>query len=72
MDEVQAPLCGGAGMSQERDSATPAGGKIRMESRRREDMNHLDERVGRLEHSQAKLEGIQEGLREAITRQLAA
>lgn len=43
-----------------------------MESRRREDMNRLDERVGRLEHSQTKLEGLLEGLREAITRQLAA
>ncbi|MCY3756937.1 MAG: hypothetical protein OXG96_04375 [Acidobacteria bacterium] len=44
----------------------------RMESRVREDMKRLDERVARLEHSQAKLEGLLEGLREAITRQPAA
>ena len=44
----------------------------RMETRVREDMKRLDERVARLEHSQAKLEGLLEGLREAITRQPAA
>ena len=44
----------------------------RMEGRIREDMKRLDERVARLEHSQAKLEGLLEGLREAITRQPAA
>ena len=44
----------------------------RMEGRLREDMKHLDDRVARLEHSQAKLEGLLEGLREAITRQPAA
>ena len=44
----------------------------RMESRLREDLERLDGRVARLEHSQAKLEGLLEGLREAITRQPAA
>ena len=38
----------------------------------RDDLKRLDERVARLEHSQAKLEGLLEGLREAITRQPAA
>jgi len=33
----------------------------------RDDIKQLAERVGRLEHSQAKLEGLLEGLREAIT-----
>ena len=36
-------------------------------SQLRGDMNRLAERVGRMEHSQAKLEGLLEGLREAIT-----
>ena len=44
----------------------------RMETRLREDMERLDGRVARFEHSQAKLEGLLEGLREAITRQPAA
>ena len=44
----------------------------RMESRLREDMERLDGRVARLEHGQAKLEGLLEGLREAITRPPAA
>ena len=44
----------------------------RMESRLREDMERLDWRAARLEHSHAKLEGLLEGLREAITRQPAA
>ena len=46
----------------------------RLESRLREDisqlrgdMKQLGERVARLEHGQAKLEGLLEGLREAIT-----
>ena len=38
----------------------------------RDDLKRLDERVARLEHSQAKLEGLLEGLREAITRQPVA
>ncbi|MCY4586417.1 MAG: hypothetical protein OXB98_10320 [Bryobacterales bacterium] len=44
----------------------------RMETRLREDMKQLAERVSRLEHSQAKLEGLLEGLREAITGRVAA
>ncbi len=44
----------------------------RMEARLREDMKQLAERVARLEHSQAKLEGLLEGLREAITGRVAA
>ena len=46
----------------------------KLESRLREDTNQLrddikqlSERVARVEHSQAKLEGLLEGLREAIT-----
>ena len=37
------------------------------EARLREDMKQLSERVARVEHSQAKLEGLLEGLREAIS-----
>ena len=44
----------------------------RMETRLREDMKQLAERVARVEHSQAKLEGLLEGLREAITGRSAA
>ena len=44
----------------------------RMEARIREDMERLDGRVARLEHGQAKLEGLLEGLSAAITRQDAA
>ena len=33
----------------------------------RDDIKQLADRVGRLVHSQAKLEGLLEGLREAIT-----
>ena len=43
-----------------------------MESRLRDELNRLDDRVARLEHSQAKLEGLLEGLLAAITRQDAA
>jgi uncharacterized protein involved in exopolysaccharide biosynthesis len=42
-----------------------------MEARLREDMTRLGERVARLEHGQAKLEGLLEGLREAITGRTA-
>ena len=35
-------------------------------------MKQLSERVARVEHSQAKLEGLLEGLREAITVRAAA
>ena len=51
----------------------------RLESRMREDINQLREdmkqlsdRVARVEHGQAKLEGLLEGLREAITGRTAA
>ncbi len=50
-----------------------------METRLREDisqlrdaMKQLGDRVGRLEHSQAKLEGLLEGLREAISGRVKA
>ncbi len=42
------------------------------EARLREDMKQLAERVARVEHSQAKLEGLLEGLREAIIGRIAA
>ena len=42
------------------------------ETRLREDMKQLSERVARVEHSQAKLEGLLEGLREAISGRAAA
>ena len=35
-------------------------------------MKQLAERVARVEHSQAKLEGLLEGLREAITGRVRA
>ena len=38
----------------------------------REDMGKLSDRVARVEHSQAKLEGLLEGLREAIVGRAAA
>ena len=38
----------------------------------RDDIKQLGDRVGRMEHSQAKLEGLLEGLREAITGRSAA
>ena len=44
----------------------------RLETRLREDMKQLSERVARVEHSQAKLEGLLEGLREAITGRVRA
>ena len=44
----------------------------RMESQLRDDIKQLGDRVGRLEHSQAKLEGLLEGLREAITVRASA
>ena len=44
----------------------------KLESRLRDDIKQLGDRVGRLEHSQAKLEGLLEGLREAITGRVKA
>ena len=38
----------------------------------RDDIRQLTDRVGRLEHSQARLEGLLEGLREAITSRVAS
>ncbi len=40
---------------------------VQLETRLRDDVKQLGDRVGRLEHGQAKLEGLLEGLREAIT-----
>ena len=39
----------------------------RLEARLRDDMKQLGDRVGRVEHSQAHLGGLLEGLREAIS-----
>ena len=44
----------------------------KLESRLRDDIKQLGERVARVEHSQAKLEGLLEGLREAITGRVKA
>ena len=44
----------------------------KLESRLRDDIKQLGDRVGRVEHSQAKLEGLLEGLREAITGRVKA
>ena len=41
-------------------------------SQLRDDIKQLGERVARMEHGQAKLEGLLEGLREAITGRIAA
>ena len=41
-------------------------------SQLRGDMKQLSERVARMEHSQAKLEGLLEGLREAISGRVKA
>ena len=42
------------------------------EGRLRADIKQLDDRVGRLEYGQAKLEGLLEGLREAIAGRAAS
>ena len=44
----------------------------KLESRLRDDIKQLGERVGRVDHSQAKLEGLLEGLREAISGRVKA
>ena len=44
----------------------------RLEARMREDIKQLSDRVGRVEYGQAKLEGLLEGLREAIAGRAAA
>ena len=43
-----------------------------LEVRLRDDLKQLGDRVARVEHSQAKLEGLLEGLREAITGRVKA
>ena len=43
-----------------------------VEERLRADIKQLADRVGRLEYGQAKLEGLLEGLREAITGRAAS
>ncbi len=45
---------------------------VKVEERLRTDSNQLSDRIGRLEYGQAKLEGLLEGLREAITRRTAS
>ena len=50
----------------------PRMGALRMESRMRKDMKQISERLARVEHGQARLEGLLEGLREAITGRAAA
>lgn len=45
---------------------------VTVEERLRADIKQLADRVGRLEYGQAKLEGLLEGLREAITRRTAS
>ena len=45
---------------------------VTVEGRLRADIKQLADRVGRLEYGQAKLEGLLEGLREAITGRAAS
>ena len=45
---------------------------VTVEERLRADIKQLANRVGRLEYGQAKLEGLLEGLREAITGRAAS
>ena len=45
---------------------------VTVEERLRADIKQLADRVGRLEYGQAKLEGLLEGLREAITGRAAS
>ena len=45
---------------------------VTVEERLRADFKQLTDRVGRLEYGQAKLEGLLEGLREAITGRAAS
>ena len=49
-----------------------AGHLVTVEERLRADFKQLTDRVGRLEYGQAKLEGLLEGLREAITGRAAS
>ncbi len=45
---------------------------VKVEERLRADVKQLADRIGRLEYGQAKLEGLLEGLREAITGRAAS
>ena len=45
---------------------------VKVEERLRTDIKQLADRVGRLEYGQAKLEGLLEGLREAVTGRAAS
>ena len=45
---------------------------VRMEDAHRADTARVEERLARVEHGQAKLEGLLEGLREAIAGRRAA
>lgn len=59
--------------SQLREDMKQGEARLREDMRQlREDMKQLGERVARMEHGQAKLEGLLEGLREAITGRVAA
>ena len=56
-----------------RDDMTQVEARLQQEmSHLREDMTRLGERVARMEHGQARLEGLLEGLREAISGRTAA
>ena len=45
---------------------------VKVEEHLRADIKQLADRVGRIEYGQAKLEGLLEGLREAITGRAAS
>ena len=56
-----------------RDEIKQSEARLRRElSGLRDDLKQLEQRVARLEHGQARLEGLLEGLREAITHARAA
>ena len=56
-----------------RDDMTQVEARLQQEmGHLRDDMTRLGERVARLEHGQARLEGLLEGLREAISGRTAA
>ena len=59
-----------------RQDMTPIEGRLRVdiaqvEKRLRDGITHVSDRVGRVEHGQAKLEGLLEGLRESIAGKAA-
>ena len=56
-----------------RDDMTQVEARLQQEmSHLRDDMTRLGDRVARMEHGQARLEGLLEGLREAISGRTAA